>query len=227
MTVTTEDDSKNERDRREDNRPKDPSEGDEGKTYHILGRMEQGDRRALDDLFRHFGEFVLGVLYAKMGAALRAKTTPEDLRQEVFRRALPKVSEFRAGEQQRLRGFLVLLCEEVVTDESRRWHARKRSDHGEVAMDAGERPMDLAGTDTTPSVIARKHEFRQRLDRCMAALSPRHRRVLELRIGRKMPLKNVAIEMNISEDAVSELERRAREKLKQCFDQDGAGSVGI
>lgn len=209
-----------------DENAKDRKDG-EGETYYILGRMQQGDRRALDDLFTHFGEFVLGVLYAKMGSALRAKTTPEDLRQEVFRRALPNISDFRPGEQLRLRGFLLLLCDEVVTDESRRWNARKRSDHGEVAIGVGERPMDLAGTDATPSVIARKGEFRQRLDRCMATLSTSHRRVLELRIGRKMPVQNVAIEMNLTEDAVSELERRARKKLKQCFEQDGGGTVGI
>lgn len=195
---------------------------DISKTQHIFARHRAGDARAREDFYRHYADKLLPIVKAEMGDRLRGKTTPNDLVQEVLRKSLDTLDPLERDYSEAIIGLFRRLVKQVVADAARYHNADKRAAHGEVSIDAGERPLDLAGSGATPSRIVSRDEFRDKLRRCLQRLSPQHRRVLELRVQRRMSLGQAAAEFNCSVEAVGMLEKRAKDALRACLEDDGA-----
>jgi len=195
---------------------------DMSKTEQIFARHRAGDARAREDFYRHYSEKLLPIVQAEMGERLRGRTTAHDLVQEVLRKSLDTLDPFERGYSEAIMGLFRRLVKQVVADAARYHNADKRAARAEIPIDAGERPIDLAGSGATPSRIVARDEFRTKLRSCLQRLSAKHRRVLELRVQRRLSLEQTAAEFEISVDAVGMLEKRAKEALRACMEDDGA-----
>ncbi|MFM7133582.1 MAG: sigma-70 family RNA polymerase sigma factor [Planctomycetota bacterium] len=190
-------------------------------TIDILQRMADGDVQAINALYERYEARILAAVTSKAGAHLRARVEPVDLKQEVVRRSLARIRDFRPEDLAKLRWWFQRLAEEVVADEARRWAAGKRGAHGEVSMNDDRGLLDPTGSDPTPSKIVGKDEFMQKVGLCLAEMPEHYREILDMRVNRQLPFRRIAEQLGISEENAQMRESRAIAKLRECMRRRG------
>jgi RNA polymerase sigma factor (sigma-70 family) len=202
-------------------------EDDPEVTRVLLKRVHVGDREALARLYERYNDRILMWVQSQVGAAVAARVSPEDLKQEVVLRSLSHIHEFDAGDVPRMRAWFAQLAERVVIDEARRWDADKRAAHREVRVagsgesSVGVQPVDAADH---PSQAPLRDERRTILAECMRELSDRHRRVLQLRFFGGFSFRQIGAELGCSEEAAAMLLQRAESKLGERLRLRGLGN---
>ncbi len=189
-------------------------------TGELLEQFLAGDRESERLLFeRHRAALVERAQGAKWIVGLHKHTTPEDLVQEVFVRALSSGLLLRF--ENRGRGALVAALSKVLGDVAvdayRRHGAAKRgselqalsldflSQHGEDRVSHG-----IAATDTTPTSSARHREM---LDRCRAILGAAEWEVWRLCEIEGLGSPAVATRLGTTDSSVRGTLHRARKRI--------------
>lgn len=80
---------------------------------------------------------------------------------------------------------------------------------------------ELIGVEIDPGEQIMMEELRQRLDECMQALSPHQQIVAQLIWLQERPAKSVAEQLRVSEPAISQRVKKARESLRACLEHHG------
>ncbi len=149
----------------------------------LVARASAGDRAAVEELLTAHLSRLRAFLHLRMGQALRARETTEDLVQSVCREALERLDGFEYRGEESFRHWLFQQAEHKVIDRAR-YHGRaKRSGAREVPLDAARAEAEtLRGLESlfTPSRNAAAREELERLESAFASLSPEQREVVLL-----------------------------------------------
>ncbi len=195
-----------------------PDEPEPPNTHDILARIQAGDRNAINELYARYEARILAWVRAEMGSQLAASVQAEDLKQEVMLRSLGQVE--RIIDVPHLRWLFARLAKQVAIDAARKRGTDKRNPEKEVAIDI-EGGIEPEQRGTRPSVPAQQAELMLVYADCLHAMSEDHRKVLYLRHQAGMAYKDVAMELERSEEAAVMLLGRAEVKLKECLRKKG------
>ena len=146
-------------------------------TQILIGRIQQGDRAALDELCRRYQQRVLAAVRVRLGGELRRKIESWDIVQEVMIEAFRKLdgSDFRS--EGKFLNYLNRIVENRIRDEADRQHAQRRDLRREISLDApcspnDDKPLDVpGGSSGTPSQLVILGEDLARLERALDLLA--------------------------------------------------------
>lgn len=180
----------------------------------LVTRAQGQDAAAIEALLVRHLPGLQGWLRLRMGAALRARETPEDLVQSVAREVLADLGQFEWRGEGAFRHWLYLKAQHKLVDKARFVVAECRAP-------ASERPANtlsdgvLAGlaTGTTPSRDMQSREEVTRIERAFAELAADFQEAISLRRLCGMDYAAIAARMQRSEGAVRNLVHRGLSQL--------------
>ncbi|MBL8692478.1 MAG: sigma-70 family RNA polymerase sigma factor [Planctomycetes bacterium] len=177
---------------------------------------------------------MLVVLRSRMGRALAARTTPEDLWQETLLHAWHDRARFEWRGLRSFRSWLIQIAENRVRDLLDRDEAAKRgggrapkSLSAAVMETPRERSLwPLAGT-TTPSRVVQIHEEAQAMFEALESLDDEVREVVRLRLFEELEMEEVASRLELGLSAAkhrfrkgaAEYQRRLEVRLKSLSER--------
>jgi len=158
---------------------------------------QQGDAEAFGQLYRRYARMVHGVLLGRV-----RHVEVEDLVQEVFLRALPRVRELR--DTSRFGSWLAAIARNLAIDYYRRSQTRP------------ERPDDASAPDEQPAKVnvSSNREAAEILD-CIRSLSEAYRETLILRLVEGMTGPEIAAKTGLSPGSVRVNLHRGMNQLRQ------------
>jgi RNA polymerase sigma-70 factor (ECF subfamily) len=172
----------------------------------LLPAAAGGSPEAQARLCAWLGPPVAGYLRA------RGADDPEDLANEVLRRALRVLHTFR-GDGARLRSWVFTIARNALVDDRRR--ARRRPTLVALGDDARAPRLPSAEDDALARLAA------ERVEGLLAALSPDQRDVLLLRVVADLSIDQTAAVVGKSPEAVKALQRRALGGLQRRIQREG------
>lgn len=199
-------------------------------TFVLLTRHRNGDKSAMPQLIRRYYPRVTRLVRARLGAERLARAELQDYVNDVFVRVLTSVDQYEHRSDAEFIDWVAATAEHEICNHARHDRAKKRGGglarevqaHAEssLALDLG------AETTAVPGKVSRLEE-KERLDACVARLSPAHREVITLRDYAGYDWKTIAAKMGRpSAEACQELRRRALKELGETFLANGAPGDG-
>ncbi|MCZ6796143.1 MAG: sigma-70 family RNA polymerase sigma factor [Planctomycetota bacterium] len=177
-------------------------------TEKLIDQARTGDRAAFDELAGRFRERLGALVRSRLGAALRGRIEVADVLQETLLRAFRSLERFERRDDDSFLRWLGGIANNVIREVAR------REDRELIFADDGE---EAPAPGVSPSQAGARGERFDRLQSSLDSLSPDHRRVILLARVERLPLKEVAREMNRSPEAATQLLWRALKKLKESF----------
>ena len=133
---------------------------------------------------------------------------------DVFLKAWNTIPPYRP---ESLKSYLGMLCRQLSLNRSKGKQAKKRNSHFDLILDElGECIADNAGNDIVDEIA-----FRDALNRFIASLSVRDRRVFIARYWYTCSVSQIAKEYSLKESHVTVLLTRIRKKLKDHLMKEG------
>lgn len=181
----------------------------------LIKRAKRGDRRAFTALYEAFaGPLYARVLLPRLGDPMAA----EDALAETFRIAFEQLGRFeRQGVS--LWFWLARVAKNKATDAHR---ARQRGDRALVSYEGLLGP--LRGDPEVPGdQLERRQEaerLREAIDRALARINPRYRRVIELRFLDDKPRDACAALMDVKIGTLDVLVLRALRALRRAWEEE-------
>jgi len=185
-----------------------------------------GDRDARETLLREQLAGLRAYVRLRLGRAIRARETSQDLVQSVCREVLEDLGAFEYRGEASFRHWLFRRAENKIRDRGRYWGREKRAAERELAS-AGRAQDDDAEllaqfeTFTTPSRDASAKEELERVEDAFARLSGDYREVILLARVVGLPHKEVAAQMGRSAIATRTLLSRALARLATLLEGEG------
>lgn len=156
-----------------------------------------GDRAALDGLFRRYLPWVLDTVALRLGRRRQDCGAIEDVAQESLLDAFRSIDRFRDRSEGSFRHWLAKIVENNVRDRERRRTAQKRGDGRERVFrdlfdsEAGGGP-EVPGRDSSPSQVASSREDVALVEAALLRLNEKQREILILRDRCGMSFEEVA-----------------------------------
>lgn len=194
------------------------------KTQELVALAKEGDKSALNQLYRAYAERVRWMVRLRMGRQLRSKLESMDLVQEVLIHALGGLEDFIYKDEGDLVRWLSKITENELRGSLRRLHAEKRNIHKEVRLE-NDRQTTGGGflgslgpiEATTPSVIVSRKEDLSKLEKAMDKLKPQYREAIILTKIEGLSYEQIGDRLEMSADAVRMLATRAMVALAAAF----------
>ena len=183
----------------------------QGETERLVGEAKRGERRAFAKLMQRYHARLASFANSRTGPHLRGRLEPDDVLQETFLRALKSIGSFEWRGEASFGGWLETIAERVILEGVRRQQKQPR------LLD-----VDVVGHDPSPSKVARREERFDRLEDGVGRLSSDYREVIVLARIEGLKIKEIALRMNRSPDAVKKLLSRALKTLKESFGDTGS-----
>jgi RNA polymerase sigma-70 factor (ECF subfamily) len=182
-------------------------ESKDATTLDLIARARAGDREAFDLVAERLRERLAAFIATRLGARLERQVEIDDVLQEAYLRALRSLDRFEEGGEG---GFFRWLCGIAlhVIQES----ARRKERGVIVPLD-----FDAPGQGTAPEKRSERHERFDRLQEAMDGLAADHRKVIVLARIERLPIKEVALRMDRTPEAVTQLLWRALQNLRKRF----------
>jgi len=156
-------------------------------TIQLIGLHRDGDRAALDELFKRYEDRVRRIVRVRMGAFLRSRAEVEDVVQETLLAAFKDLDRYEQREGARLIDWMARIAENKLRNLCEHELAQKRDPGREVAIEDlrekdGHSSMgwDLASPSTPPPGRLVAKEMAEVIDQCLAELPEREREVILL-----------------------------------------------
>ena len=181
---------------------------------------QDGDRAAMDELFRRYLPRVARIVAARIGRGWRELDLDDDIVQETFLDAFAALSSGKIKDEGAFCSWLARCVQNNVQDQLRHGRADKRGG-GTVDRFADLSRSWLAesmleGDGATPSQFATAHETEMRLEQALLSIDPRYREIICLRAYCRMPYGEIAESMGLpSENTANVLFLRARAELQK------------
>lgn len=187
-----------------------PTPPDEGGTLELIGRIQEGEREAWNELYNRYHDQLLFAVRARLGVKLRRHLQSEDVFQSVAIEAFKALETFEYRGAGSLHRFLKTLVMNKIRDRADTFGAQKRS--GEVALSESmvEALSDRSTARDLSYLDAQRYE---QLERCMESLPEEMREVLLLRKVDGFSSKEVAEALGKSDSAVRKVYSRALARL--------------
>ena len=200
---------------------------DDQKTQHLVALAKKGDQPAIDHLCRIYGERVRRIIRFRLDTKLRPKLDSIDLVQDALVLALGGLKDFTYRNEGDFLRWLSRIAENKLHDIVKKFHADKRDIRKEISFkqegrSADDRSYGAAepiGT-TTPSVIMRKKEALDRLEKALDTLKPDYKEVIVLKKIEGLTHAEIAKKLNKSPNAVPMLLFRAMAALTIAYGKD-------
>ncbi len=175
-------------------------------TEILVNRAQSGDRDAFDEIVRVYCERLKHHIGCHMGSRLRGKLEIEDILQETFTVAFETINKFQWRGEAAFYRWLGSISEHVIltSSQKRAWSQIRLS-------------QDVTAKGHSPSENLRRNERFDRLEEALANLSKDHREVLRLARIEGLKVKEIAVRMKRSPDAIWKLLARATLQLKESF----------
>ncbi|HEU5061278.1 MAG TPA: sigma-70 family RNA polymerase sigma factor [Kofleriaceae bacterium] len=174
----------------------------------LVARYLAGDRRAFDELVRHYQKPIYHLAYRY----LKSEADAKDLTQRTFIKVFGALPRFRA--ESSFRTWIYRIAINLCLNELRDRRRGEVSDRPEAIEQAPAPPPDLESLDAQ----ARGAWLR----RAIAGLPPKQRMVLELRIYDELPFREVAELVGSSENAAKVNFHHAVKRLRALVEGGGA-----
>lgn len=185
-----------------------PAAPDEHATLDLLGRIEDGDDTAWNELYERYHDPLLFAVRVHLGANLRRHLESVDVLQSVALEAFRSLRRFEYRGPGSLNRYLRQLVLNKIRDRADTFGAQKR-DSGPLA--GGERLADVADPASEPAY--RDPATYDRLERALAALPESMREILVLRKVDGLGSREVAERTGKSDAAVRKEYSRALARL--------------
>lgn len=191
-------------------------------TLELVQKAQAGDREAFELLVSRYEDRLEALVHLRLGPRLRLRVEPEDVLQEIWKRAFESIGKFVWIDERSVFRWLGGIGEHVILSEARCARTRKRDGARNVPLrDAGEHAFNvenqLVAKDSSPSRGARREERFERLEAALNSLTGDYREVIILAQIRGLSRKEIGERMGRSADAVSMLLLRALRELKKVF----------
>lgn len=160
----------------------------------LLARARQLDQEALAQIHEQYYTTVYRFLTFRVSDA----QTVEDLTSEVFIRFLSAIRDKHAP-QNSIRGWLIGVAGNVVKEYYRQKKRDNWAEIDDLVADSGQSPDDAMDLNLE----------KERLRQAMETLTEDQQKVLAMRFGFNMPIREVANLLNKSEGSVKMLQARA------------------
>jgi RNA polymerase sigma-70 factor (ECF subfamily) len=194
------------------------------KTQELVAQAKEGDKSALNQLYRVYAERVRWMVRFRMSKKLRSKLESMDVVQDTLIHALSGLDDFTYKNEGDFVRWLSKIAENELRGSLKKLHANKRDIRKEVPLD-NYRPTaggGFVGTPgpieaTTPSVIMSRKEDLDKLEKAIDELKPEYREAIVLTKIEGLSYKEIASRLGKSSDAVRKLVSRAMAELTVAF----------
>lgn len=176
-------------------------------TARLVRASQEGDRDALDALYRLHQGRVLAMIRVTLGADLAARIPPEDVLQETLLESARKIGAFEDRGPGSFYRWLVSIARFKVAEARRAQRAQKRA--AGVPLDGPAGAGEVALAQTSPSGRVVRAEAAERVAAAIEALPDRQRDAVRLRYLEGRSLADAAAEMACTEAAVKALVARS------------------
>ena len=195
---------------------------DDHRTQRLVILAKEGDRSAIDELCRVYGDRVRRIIRFRMDRKLRSKIDSVDVVQDALVRALGGLQDFTYRDEGDFLRWLSRIAENRLHDIVDRFHAEKRDIRREIpfkgiGMYTGNGVAGPLQT-TTPSVLLSRKEQLDRLERAIDDLKPEYREVILLSRIERLSHEEVAARLGKSKGAVAMLLSRALVALTALYE---------
>ena len=174
----------------------------------LIARYLAGERRAFDELVRHYQKPIYHLAFRY----LRSEADAKDLTQRTFLKVYGALPRFRA--EASFRTWIYRIAINLCLNELRDRRRGEASDRPEVIEQALAPPPDIESLDAQ----ARGAWLR----RAIASLPPKQRMVLELRIYDELPFREVAELVGSTENAAKVNFHHAVKRLRALVEEGAA-----
>ncbi|MHC4144588.1 MAG: RNA polymerase sigma factor [Planctomycetota bacterium] len=193
----------------------------------MVALAKVGDQPAIDQLCRVYGERIRRIIRFRLDAKLRPKLDSVDLVQDALILALGGLKEFTYRNEGDFLRWLSRIAENRLHDIQKKFHADKRDIRKEISFKQEGSSTDGCfhgaaepiGT-TTPSVIMRKKEALDRLEKALDTLKPEYKEVIVLKKIEGLSHAEIAERLNKSTSSVPMLLFRAMAALTIAYGKD-------
>jgi RNA polymerase sigma-70 factor (ECF subfamily) len=192
-----------------------------------------GDRLALTKLLTTYDRRLRARAEARMPAAVKAKSSPDDILQEVYLDVFRQIDRFEDRGPGSFLNWLYAILDGKLGGALRAAHRRARDIGREAPVAGGTGSSShwdlldqLYADSATPSRVVRRQEALGALSACISGLSESHRQVIHLRFLEGLSVSEVARRLGKSEAAVVALSQRALNVLRRSMDQMGEFTRG-
>jgi RNA polymerase sigma-70 factor (ECF subfamily) len=205
---------------------------EQSQTEAWIAAAQRGDRLALTKLLAACHPRLRARAADRMGAALRARSSPDDILQQVYLDAVRHIDRFEQRGPDSFLNWLYVILNHKIVDAHRAIHCEARDVDRELLPEVGAgsshgRLLEHVYTHSgTPSRVVRRQEALSALVACLAELSDTHRQIIQLRFLEGLSVRNVAKRLGKSEAAVVALTKRALDALRRAMDRLGEFTRG-
>jgi RNA polymerase sigma-70 factor (ECF subfamily) len=176
----------------------------EASSLELIARAQRGDKEALGMLYDQHQSALFRYLYFRSGDRQLA----EDLTGDVFIRMLAALPRYRSG-QVPFRAWLYRIAHNRLVD-----YYRRESGRSTVALSQAEAQPDVRND---PCSCLEQKLTTERLSQALLRLDDVQREVVTMRFLSGLSLREVALALEKSEDAVKALQGRGLATLRQAL----------
>jgi RNA polymerase sigma-70 factor (ECF subfamily) len=200
-----------------------PGQDDRETTQYLVAKAQRGDRPAFCQLVERYRQRLECLIHLRLGRKLRRRVEVADVLQESLLKAHISLRSFRWKGESSFIHWLQGIAEHVIKDLVRQHiKAGKRSLGREIpwsalqAMDGKlvKAASPFPAAQLSPSEVFRRNECFDRLEKALLALNASRRQVILLALVQNLPMKDIAVRMSRSPDAVSMLLLRALRQMR-------------
>ena len=202
---------------------------DPASTQVLLRRVQDGDKRALNELCNRYIMRVLAAVRARLGAKLRQKVESWDIVQEAMLASLKNVAALDQEREGAFLNWLSKIVENRIRDQIDHFRAGKRDHRREVAQGSraadSSNPLDIPDKNglPSPSQILILNEDLARLEKAMDRLPKKSRELIIAVKIEGQSYQEVAGALGKLPDAVRMQVNRAMTALTKAFQELDAG----
>jgi RNA polymerase sigma-70 factor (ECF subfamily) len=190
-------------------------------TQCLLGRVRDGDREALAELFAYYQPRLRQMVRLRMDARLGQRLDPSDVLQETYLDAARQVEGYLRQPRVAFYIWLRGLARERLANLHRRHlGARCRAAGRELSLPAASSLLlakQIVDPGSRPSQALVKEELRQRVQRALGSLAAADREVLLMRHFEGLNNGEVAEAMGLTDSAATMRYGRALFRLKETL----------
>jgi RNA polymerase sigma-70 factor (ECF subfamily) len=187
----------------------------------LVEQARGGDAEAFRRLCAHYEAAIQARLRRVVTGPLKRKVSLADVMQEAYITAHQRLDEFEHRGDGAFGAWLTRIAELKAREAIRRYvGAEKRDVHRERSRGMRPDTAKFKGEGPTPSEVAIAHEERDDLHEALQSLPDDYRHVIQLVRFDGLTLKDTAVLMGRSHDAVKKLYGRALSRLADVLSAD-------
>ena len=194
----------------------------QGSDTELIRRFKAGDGDALKTLVGRCEDLLHARIRSRLPNHLRRKVSVSDVMQETLIVAYQRRGDFEQRGDNGFRNWLLGIADLKAQAAAHRYRGvAKRAADREVTRNQRPDTGQIVGAHPSPSQVAIAAELKELALRAMARLPDDYREVLRLAREEHLTLRQIAVRMNRSREAIKKLYGRALLRFTEAFEKLG------